>query len=141
MVSWPGHVPENHCDASHVVSGLDIVPTICDYIGCEAPPNVRGASLRPLLDGKATESHSFCVSEVSNNTGQMVRTADFKYITYRDDPVEQLFDMKNDPGETRNLASDATFAGVLADHKRLLLDWEKRLDVAPNVPTPDTWRG
>ncbi|MBT4818141.1 MAG: sulfatase-like hydrolase/transferase [Lentisphaerae bacterium] len=141
MVSWPGHVPENHCDTSHVVSGLDIVPTICDYVGCEAPPNVRGASLRPLLEGKPDASHSFCVSEVSNNTGRMVRTAGFKYITYRDDPTEQLFDMNSDPGETRNLAGDAQFAETLAEHKRLLREWELQLDVAPNVPAPDTWRG
>ena len=82
---------------------------------------------------------AFIVSEVSSNTGRMVRTQRYKYITYRKDLVEQLFDMKNNPGETKNLATSSAHASMLAEHKKLLKDWERRLDVAPKVPNTDAW--
>ena len=46
-----------------------------------------------------------------------VRTERWKYIRYieRDPQYEQLFDLKSDPGEERNLATLAEHAGVLAD--------------------------
>ena len=65
----------------------------------------RGRSLRPLLEGKAAEWHEFVAAEVRQN-GRMIRTADHKYVTYYGDPVEQLFNMKSDPGETKNLVND-----------------------------------
>jgi choline-sulfatase len=70
----------------------------------------------------------------------MVRTQRYKYITYKDDPVEQLFDMIDDPGETKNLATGSKYASTLTEHRRILIDWEARLQVAPNVPNPDAWR-
>jgi arylsulfatase A-like enzyme len=61
----------------------------------------------------------------------MIRTSDYKYVTYYNDPVEQLFNMKSDPGETRNLAGNSKHANVLEDHRKLLKDWESQLDLAP----------
>jgi arylsulfatase A-like enzyme len=58
----------------------------------------------------------------------MVRTADNKLITYQNDPVEQLFDMKNDPWETKNLAGEARCADVMKDLKKRLAEWEGQLE-------------
>jgi len=80
------------------------------------------------------------VTEVSSNTGRMVRTEGYKYITYRNDLVKQLFDMKNDPGEIRNLAASARYSSTLTEHQKLLRDFESKLDVPPNVPNADVWR-
>jgi arylsulfatase A-like enzyme len=112
------------------VSGLDIVPTVCDYAGAPSPPRVCGRSLRPLAEGKPVEWRSFAVAEVQV-TGRMLRTADWKFSVFKDDPVEQLFDMKNDPWETKNLAGEAKCGAVLEEHRRLLKEWESRLDLAP----------
>ncbi|MBM4049678.1 MAG: DUF4976 domain-containing protein [Planctomycetes bacterium] len=129
VVSWPGHVAEGALDAKHLVSGLDFAPTLCDYAGIEAPPKARGRSLRPLLEGKPTAWREFIVSE-SAITGRMVRTPEWKLITYKGDPTEQLFDMKNDPWETRNLATEAKHAAVMSDLKKRLADWEGHLEPA-----------
>ncbi len=101
---------------------------------------MRGRSLRPILEGKSVLPNNFIVTEVSTNTGRMVRTPSFKYITYKDDSVEQFFDMRTDPGETKNLSANSRYALVLAEHRRMLRDWESRLDVPPNVPNADVWR-
>jgi choline-sulfatase len=140
LFSWPGHISEHITDTTLPVSGLDIMPTLCDYVGIKPPKNTRGSSLRPILEGRSVSSDNFIVTEVSSNTGRMVRTPSFKYITYKDDSVEQLFDMKTDPGETKNLLASSRHASVLAEHRKILRDWESRLDVLPNVPNADFWR-
>ncbi len=139
IISWPGHIPENKTDTFHLVSGLDIMPSLCDYAGIKAPKNMRGKSLRAILKGVVFSWGRTVVTEVSSNKGRMVRTQRYKYITYKDDPVEQLFDMIDDPGETKNLATSSKYASTLAEHRRMLKDWERRLDVAPNVPNAESW--
>ena len=133
VVAAPG-AAKGRRDAAHLVSGLDILPTVCDYAGLKTPANVWGRTLRPLLEGKGTAWREFVPAEVTI-TGRMIRTPRYKYITYKRDPVEQLFDMQADPGETKNLAPDARHADALKAHRKLLADWEARLDVAP-FPLP-----
>jgi len=140
LFSWPGHVATDKTDAVHLASGLDIVPTLCDYASIKSPANMRGVSLRAILEGGGEPQRDFVISEVSTNTGRMVRTKDWKYITYKDDAVEQLFDMRNDPGETKNLAASSRYAATLAEHQKLLRDWENQLDVPPNVPNAEAWQ-
>ncbi len=121
-------------EGQRLVSGLDILPTVCDYAGLETPPHMRGWSLRPLLEGKGKWSRDFAPAEVTI-AGRMVRTTRYKYIAYVNDPVEQLFDMQADPGETKNLATEANHADALKHHRTLLADWEQSLDIAP-FPVP-----
>ncbi len=141
VLALPGAIAGGAVDDAHLASGLDIAPTVCDFAGVTAPPAMRGRSLRPVLEGANATWREFCVSEVQANTGRMVRTDRYKYITYAGDPVEQLFDMARDPGELSNLADDAAHAEVLADHRRMLREWEATLDVAGNVPGREAWMG
>ncbi|HFE53055.1 MAG TPA: DUF4976 domain-containing protein, partial [Bacteroidetes bacterium] len=89
--------------------------------------------LRPLLEGREVTWREFLVSEVRNDTGRMVRAGRFKLIAYRNDPTVQLFDLGEDPWETRNLAGEPRYASELAELKRLLNQWEADLDLAPNA--------
>lgn len=137
----PGEIGAGKLDTGRVVSGMDITPTICDYAGVAAPPKVRGFSLRGALAGGTAPGGEFCVSEVQANLGRMVRTPEYKLITYMDDPNSQLFDMRSDPGETHNLIDEPAQADTVRSLRGLLSDWEKRLDVAPKVPNRTYWRG
>lgn len=65
--------------------------------------------------------------------GRMVRTERFKYIVFSHGlRPELLFDLKTDPGKTRNLAANPEFAGEQQRHRRLLMEWQ--------AATKDTWR-
>ncbi len=140
LFSWPGYVAEKKTDAVHLASGLDIMPTLCDFAGIQPPAHMQGVSLRNILEENGNSIRDSIVSEVTNNTGRMVRTEDFKYITYQDNQTEQLFNMKTDPGETKNLIANSQFASTLAEHRKLLKNWENQLDVPSNVPNAETWR-
>ncbi|MCX7016412.1 MAG: sulfatase-like hydrolase/transferase [Candidatus Sumerlaeota bacterium] len=130
IVSCPGRLPEGVRDIKRLVSGLDLAPTWCDYAGIEPPAHQRGRSLRPALEGNATEWRDFVPAQ-SGIDGRTIRTGQYKYVMYKGDPVEQLFDLKNDPWETKNLAGDAQFDSVLADHRELQEQWEASLIPAP----------
>lgn len=141
IVSFPEHINENVIN-NKLVSGLDIAPTICDYAGISLPPGTLGRSLRPLLESKPAEWHPYIVSEVSHwdyQLGRMVRTEQFKYTIHASDMAEQLFDMKNDPGETKNLASQADYSDILNQHRKLLKEWDSKMDYASNVPDNKKW--
>jgi choline-sulfatase len=140
LFSWPGHIIEDRTETMRLASGMDITPTLCDYAGIKPPANMRGVSLRPILEGDNGTRREFIVSEGNTNTGRMLRTENFKYIKYVDDPVEQLFDMKNDPGETRNLAASSQYASALTEHSRLLAGHEVRLEVPNVIPHAEFWR-
>ena len=128
IVCLPGASGGGKLDKEHVVSGLDVAPTLCDFAGVEAPPDARGRSLRPILEGRAQDWREFIVSEC-NISGRMLRTPEYKLVAYKDDPVLQLFDMRNDPWEMTNLAEDARHAGTVTDLRKRLAEWEGRLKV------------
>ena len=138
IVSWPGQIKQRYTCRNTPVSGLDILPTLCDYAGIPIPEKARGISLRPVLDGKPLE-RAYVVSEVSSNTGRMVRTKRYKYIKYIDDPVDQLFDMEKDPDEKFNLAVKSEYAEVIREHRRMLTTWENQLEVPEAVPYARDW--
>ena len=133
IVSWPGQVPENHVDYTHLVSGFDLTPTLCDYAGKAPPPDQRGLSLRPVLENRAASWRDYVVAH-NYVIGRMVRSARYKYIAYQGDKTDQLFDLANDPWETKNLSGDAAHTGPLVDHRRMLVEWESRLKPLPEPP-------
>ncbi|MBM3744945.1 MAG: DUF229 domain-containing protein [Acidobacteria bacterium] len=114
-------------DTHTLVSGLDILPTVCDYAGVPPPEIVRGRTLRPALEGAGLD-RTFVVSEVrygdAAHEGRMVRTARYKYVVYNGGRnPEQLFDLELDPGEILNLARASDAAPILQRHRQLLAGW------------------
>ncbi|MCX7015010.1 MAG: sulfatase-like hydrolase/transferase [Candidatus Sumerlaeota bacterium] len=135
IARWTGATKGGAVDSRHLVSsGLDLVPTICDYAGAPPPPGLRGRSLRPLIEGRAPEAwrDSLAVETEFANMGErsdgwmgrMIVTDRYKYIVYsQGERREQLFDLREDPGETRNLVASADRQAVVADHRRRLAEW------------------
>jgi len=111
-------------DQTHLVStGLDILPTLCEYAGTKVPAHLLGRSLKPLVEGKHVDTwRSYVASE--NRSTRMIRTQKYKYCAYDDaNSKESLVDMENDPGERRNLVDDSKFRTVLEEHRSILADW------------------
>ena len=133
IVSWPGQVAENHIDSTHLVSGLDLTPTLCDYAGTVSPPDMRGRSLREVLEQRNPPWRDYVVSHCFV-IGRMVRSARHKYIAYQGDKTDQLFDLVNDPDEKKNLSGETVTASLLADHRQMLAEWEAQLKPAPAPP-------
>ena len=100
---------------------IDILPTILDLIGIEPPPDQHGVSLAPLLmrpDAPGRGRPAF--SQYDDTSIRTVLSDNWKLIYNPDNhvpecvpgapsfsyPIEEveLYDLANDPGETRNMA-------------------------------------
>ena len=129
VLRWPGQVPVGVVDRDQLVSGLDVLPTLCDWAGVGFP-QVTGISLKPLLRNGQGPGRPHVASELYPDTkdptmqARMLRTRRHKYVAFSSGRrPELLFDMHTDPGETRNLATQADHTGELARHRALLRQW------------------
>ena len=134
IITYPKELQQGVMDEKHLISGLDVVSTICDFAGAETPENTKGLSVRNIAAGIETPWRDFVVTEVNHDQGRMIRTDQYKLIAFRDDPHLLFFDMKNDPGETINLALEEDYQDLIETHIKLLEEWEANLVYAPNSP-------
>jgi arylsulfatase A-like enzyme len=122
LVMHRGHKAEGLVDRQHLVSsGLDLLPTVCDYAGVAgAQADPRGRSLRPLIEGRPVADWRRTLG-VESEVGRMVVGDYAKYVRYDLVPEriqEQLLDLKKDPGETRHFTHDPGSADLLKDLRR-----------------------
>lgn len=121
------------------VSLVDIAPTLLDYAGAEIPPDMQGHSIKPILEGLPTENkrdahyyHYYSQLEVPSHFG--LRTMDFKLICYYElaDAVKwELFDLRNDRNEMKNVYDDPSYADAVLEMKKML--WEKQFELEDPV--------
>ncbi|MDX1383883.1 MAG: sulfatase-like hydrolase/transferase, partial [Thermoanaerobaculia bacterium] len=92
------------------VSTLDILPTVLDLCGLDAPAGVLGRSLLPLLAGGGSEHDAevaICERWRPDAHRIAVRTPAHKYIWDADAAVAPaLFDLAADPGESHDLSGE-----------------------------------
>ncbi len=118
---------------SRLTSLIDIVPTIMELAGIPADPALPGKSLLPEVQGKKDGQTHEAVHAEWYRSGKFttpirtVRTATHKYNHYLG-YGEELYDLKSDPGEMKNLAKDAAAAKPLADLRQTLASHLKRID-------------
>jgi len=119
---------------------IDIAPTILALAGVAIPEAMQGRDLTPLLRGDGEDhwrtdwyyEHVFGAqfAERPIVASEGVREDDWKYIRYPglDPPYEQLFDLRHDRGETRNLAADPAQAETLSRMRRRCDDYRQSLE-------------
>lgn len=104
---------------------VDLAPTLLDFAGVPIPKEMQGRSWKPLLTGEAKNWRKAFFYEYffENNFGPptilAVRTETAKLVKYpgHDDWTE-LFDLKADPYERKNLANDPAFKSLREQMER-----------------------
>ncbi|MBK1825677.1 sulfatase-like hydrolase/transferase [Haloferula rosea] len=112
------------------VNSIDIYPTLCELAGLSVPEQplndavpdgrpIRGRSLVPLLGDPDASVHDGAITHFNSagRYGYAYRTERFRYIewVWSDGSVDgvDLYDYLDDPLETRNLAADPAYAGIV----------------------------
>jgi arylsulfatase len=103
----------------------DIVPTIYDLIDTEHPEGMDGKSLILLIENPSLEHKELIISQYDMADGMsiMSRQGDFKYCFARFNSTEELYDLKADPHELKNLAKDARYADKLIEMRNKTNQW------------------
>lgn len=106
-----------------IVSLLDLFPTLCGQAGIALPEGLRGRDLSDALSGGELPRRDYVAGEwhtewgFTVSPGRMIRTERYKYTKYIEDNGEELFDLKQDPFEKKNLAKDSD-SSVILDEMR-----------------------
>jgi len=128
LIQWPGITKPGSVNED-MVSNIDFAETFLDMAGVKVPPDMQGRSLVPVLMGKTPanwrKEHYYHYYEYPGS--HMVKrhygmsTERYKLIHYYYDIDEwELYDIKADPQEMKNVYNDPAYASVKADlHKRL----------------------
>jgi len=133
MMRWPAGF-EGGRALPHLLSNVDLLPTLLEAVGIESPMGLQGSSFLPALRGEPYEERDWVFAEMNTvawDPRRCVRTREFKYIsnympgpvmrlptdieggkTRRDMgeppfwvlPLVELYDLRADPLEMENLA-------------------------------------
>jgi len=129
----PGTIPGGTTCASHIASGLDLLPTFCDFAEAECPPDLPGQSLKPHLLDPTAEGRDFAVIELAPNPlrpdfqARLLVTRRFKFMAFsHGEPGEALYDLETDPGETKNRINDPALRAVAHECRGRLVAWGRQ---------------
>ncbi|MFN0088632.1 MAG: sulfatase [Blastocatellia bacterium] len=112
LVRYPGMIRPGTV-RNEIALNIDLAPTLLSMANVEAPGTMQGRSLAPLLKGaRPAWRNSFLVEYYSDKVFpriarmgyKAVRDQRWKYIRYLElDGMDELYDLKTDPYEMRNL--------------------------------------
>ncbi len=122
------------------VTGTDFYPTLLELVGADLKPDqhIDGVSLMPLLTGGSIPErdlywHYPHYGNQGGDPSSILREGDWKLIHYWEDGHDELYNLKQDPGERQDVS------GAHPDRAKQmsarLLAWLSEVDA--NLPFPD----
>ncbi len=146
IISWQGKIPENQTDSTTILAAMDLFPSICSMLDIEYPKNIDGTDKSVALLGNPLEVKQPVMWEYSSNPGGSIkpgkeehispnlaiREGDWKLLINTDSTDVMLFNLKNDPGETNNLAEKKSQKSQNMAAK--VLAWRRSMPV--EIPQP-----
>lgn len=124
-------------DISEMVQNIDYAPTFLEAAGVKVPSDIQGVSLLPLLEGKKPEHWRDALyyhyyeypAEHSVYKHYGVRTDRYTLMHfYKDIDEWELFDLKNDPHELKNIYGQKGTESITRELKKKLLELQEQYD-------------
>lgn len=127
LMRYPPRIPAGARPKGLALS-VDLAPTVLDVAGVPISRTIQGHSLMPLLRGTPAGWRQAVLVEFNTNEQpfphlldmdyRAIRTLRYKYIHWIKYPdQDELYDLRADSLERRNLAGDPAFAAVKATLK------------------------
>ncbi len=130
LIRYPGVIKPG-TSVNQMVMNIDFAPTILSIAGLPVPASIQGTSFLPLLQGdnigswrKAAYYHYYeypLPHHVSPHFG--MRTSEYKLVRfYGPDDAWELYDLKNDPSEMKNIYNERRKSPLMSSLKKQLKD-------------------
>jgi len=143
MIKWPGRSERGAVSSVPAISP-DLYPSILEMIGVPARPTQHpdGVSLAGILRGEkqlAREALYWHFPHYSNHgmqsPGAAIRQGDYKLLEYFENQSVQLFNLREDVGEQRDLSREQP--ALAKKLTTMLHEWRKRVSAAMMDPNPN----
>ena len=110
IASLPGNIPA-HSKTDSLLSLVDLAPTFLSYCGIEIPRCMTGIDQKAVFTGESASARDNIIVE-NNHQPELMHAKTYvneryKLTVYMNKDYGELFDLKDDPDETRNLWSEA----------------------------------
>jgi arylsulfatase A-like enzyme len=124
-------------EVAESITQLDTLPTVLALLGVALPPGLvqHGSDFSPLLRGEPvpwrdTVFGEFDMHHYTLARMRMIRTARHKLVRYLGTSFQdELYDLGEDPGETRNLYRSEQARAVREDLEARLVEWRRGLGI------------
>jgi arylsulfatase A-like enzyme len=124
IMAGPGIPQDRRSDA--LVYLLDLFPTLGAMNGVQAPAESEGQNLMPVLQGQARGVRDSLFLGY-RDLQRSVLDDRWQLIVYPQINKTQLFDLRADPNELKDLAANPAHAGEVMRLTTLLRDWQSKL--------------
>jgi arylsulfatase A-like enzyme len=132
MMRWPGRTQAGK-ECGDLVGLTDVLPTLVGELGLEYPRKhgpLPGESLLGAEGGGLSSARDCYFVDYGSGRQRWVaaRTSTHMCALFADGGELELYDLEDDPYETRNLAEE--MGDVAGDFRELILEWERRNGMA-----------
>jgi arylsulfatase A-like enzyme len=104
LVRWPEKIRAGQVNGQRWAF-WDMLPTLAELAGVPAPAGIDGISMAPALLGRPQENHEYLYWEFhERGFSQAVRMGDWKGVRPSAKSPVELYELKKDIGEQRNIA-------------------------------------
>lgn len=142
LISWQGKIKPGRISDEYF-SSVDYFTTLCEMAGIKKlPVNIDGISILPALFGTgridAGRPLFWHYPHFSNQMGRpagAVRLGDYKLVENYETGELELYNLKEDISESRNLSSSMN--QKTAELHKLLVNWRKSINASMPVPNPE----
>jgi len=141
IVRAPGVTKPGSVSDQPVIS-MDFFPTMLELAGLPLKPNLHadGRSLLPELTGKKGKPRSLYwhYPHYHGSTwkpGASIREGDWKLIKFYDQEKVELYNLKKDPSEKKDLAKKNSAKSKELEYK--LIAWQKQMNAKLPEPNPN----
>lgn len=140
---WQGQIAALR-DTQTLASAIDVMPTLLDYAGIDAPNGLPGHSLRPAIQGQALpQDREFFVGKLTQHragtnfrgepdtstedhmggalAGYYRRDQRWHFVWLPESEETALYDLDNDPGQTTDVSG--ANPGLVAEFKTDIRAW------------------
>jgi arylsulfatase A-like enzyme len=106
LARWPGRIAPGQV-SSQAWAFWDVLPTAAEIAGVAPPAGIDGISMLPALLGKPQKDHEYFYWEFfEGGFHQAVRMGDWKAVRHGVQGPVELYNLKEDLAETRDLARE-----------------------------------
>lgn len=138
IVSWPGRIPAGRVDSDSVIGAVDFLPTLSAIAGVPlygVGKACDGEDVSGAIWGGRHQRYQplfwewrYAVSGLPENKPPQlaIRKGDWKYFMNPDGTGRELYNIRHDPRESRNLSEELT--DCASEYERVLYEWRGELN-------------
>ncbi|TWU41927.1 sulfatase family protein [Novipirellula artificiosorum] len=151
LLRWPGKVPPGKVNDTSIVNGIDLLPTLAAIAEADIPASLEldGENMLDVWLGKDRQRSRPLFWEwryrvfghpYNQPPRLAVREGDFKLLINPDQSRVELYNLRRDPGERDNIASE--HREKVNQLQAMLLNWNESLPKSPVEPVAGkaNWR-